>query len=291
MLTCKLGNTIINCYDGKYSKESLKEWSAKKILMCPVCNKPYEYCHGEVKSPYFRHIDKTKCKSLFSEPETEEHLNGKRDIYEWVKNQDGVIDAVLEVWIPKTKQRPDIMFTYNKKKYVIEYQCTPISSEYIKRHELYELAGINDIWICGTEKYLDPKKRLNTLEKSARLYYDSKNKCIFQMDDMNEKTYKETSKALGKLIKSVTRKRDKVSDDNINIQAMLAYYEKGVRNYCFIKGNSNSYYCSGLRYASPTGRASRKYPYPVQKYEYLRNFSIATCYKLNDIQLKKILKE
>ena len=90
----------------------LKKWSKKKILLCPVCGKPYEYCHGEVKTPYFRHMDKAECEDKYSESETEEHLNGKRDLYEWIKKQNGVENAVLEGWIPETKQRPDIMFNY-----------------------------------------------------------------------------------------------------------------------------------------------------------------------------------
>ena len=61
MLTGKIGNEIINCYDGTHSKEQLKKWTKKKIILCPVCNRPYEYCHGKVKTPYFRHMDKEKC--------------------------------------------------------------------------------------------------------------------------------------------------------------------------------------------------------------------------------------
>ena len=50
ILTCKLGNEIINCYDGTRNKEQLKKWASKKILLCPVCSKPYEYCHGKLKN-------------------------------------------------------------------------------------------------------------------------------------------------------------------------------------------------------------------------------------------------
>lgn len=80
MLSCLLNGERINCYDGKHDKEQLKKWAKKRILMCPACGKPYEYCHGKVKSPYFRHMDKAECEDKYSEPETEEHLNGK-EIY------------------------------------------------------------------------------------------------------------------------------------------------------------------------------------------------------------------
>ena len=111
MLTCLIGNETINCYDGTHTKEQLKKWSKKKILLCPACGRPYEYCHGKIKAPYFRHMDKEECEDKYSESETEEHMQGKKDLYEWVKNQPGVTNAVLEAWIPETKQRPDIMFT------------------------------------------------------------------------------------------------------------------------------------------------------------------------------------
>lgn len=132
-------------------------------------------------------MDKNKCEDKYSESETEEHLNGKRDLFEWIKKQKGVSKAVLEGWIPETKQRPDITFEYNGRKYVIEYQCSPIATEYIERHQLYKSAGINDIWICGTEKYLGNGKRLNTLEKEACIYYDLKNKYIYKLDEITEK--------------------------------------------------------------------------------------------------------
>lgn len=95
-------------------------------------------------------MDKEECDDGYAESETEEHIKGKIDLYEWIKTQKEVSDVILEGWIPETKQRPDIMFKYNNIQYVIEFQCTPISSEYIERHDLYMAAGINDIWILGT---------------------------------------------------------------------------------------------------------------------------------------------
>ena len=109
-------------------------------------------------------MDKAECEDKYSESETEEHINGKKDLYEWIKKQTGVTNAVLEGWIPETKQRPDIMFNYNNQKYVIEYQCSPIATEYIERHELYKAVGITDIWICGTEKYLQDNMREKLLK-------------------------------------------------------------------------------------------------------------------------------
>lgn len=146
--------------------------------MRPVCGKPYEYCRGQVKTPYFRHMNKTECEDKYSESETEEHINGKRDLYEWIKTQDGVTNAVLEGWIPETKQRPDIMFMYDNKQYVIEYQCSPIATEYIERHELYKASDIVDIWICGTKKYLQKNMREKYLQQFSYAFYDPTEKNI-----------------------------------------------------------------------------------------------------------------
>lgn len=175
----------INCFDGTYNKDQLKRWANKSILLCPACGKPYEYCHGMARIPYFRHKDKIQCEDKYSEPETNEHLQGKRDLYEWINKQPGVTDVILEGWIPETKQRPDIMFKYNGKQCVLEYQCSPISSEYYERHELYQAAGINDVWILGTDKYLEKEeneksKRFRTkeIEYNTSFYYDSNFKIL-----------------------------------------------------------------------------------------------------------------
>lgn len=187
ILSCLLNDQRINCFDGTYSKEQLKKWASKDILLCPACGKPYEYCHGRVVTPYFRHKDKEQCEDRYSEPETEEHIQGKRDLYEWIKQQPDVTDVVLEGWIPGTKQRPDIMFKYSGKQCVIEYQCSPISTEYYERHELYQAAGIIDIWVLGTDKYLEKEEneksqrfRKKEIENNTNFYYDSEYK-IFIM--------------------------------------------------------------------------------------------------------------
>ena len=278
MLSCLLNEQRINCYDGLYSKEQLKKWAAKKILLCPACGKPYEYCHGKVKSPYFRHMDKEQCEDKYFESETEEHISGKRDLYEWIKKQDGVTDAVLEGWIPLTKQRPDIMFKYKGQQCIIEYQCTPIASEYYERHELYKTAGIKDIWICGTLKYFQyyhkgsGLKQVTALEEQSGIYYDSKNKCIYQIDkDLNSKMFEST------IYKNTEHYFMRNPYD----------YRIGKQNYYLVKDKMKSY-SSYSYYQSPTGRKSNKYPYPVTGYHFNKNLSFARCMKLKNLKLRNI---
>lgn len=179
MLSAKLNGELINCYDGILQDSTLREHSTNGEILCPACGGCYEYCNGEFVSAYFRHKAKDNC-DRFSEPETEEHSIGKRKLYEWVRMQDGVTDAALEGWVPETRQRPDIMFKYGGRRYVIEYQCTPIASEWLERTDLYESAGIIVLWVLGTKNYLwyqDPSgskiKRFKKIEKWEPVYFDS----------------------------------------------------------------------------------------------------------------------
>lgn len=279
ILTCKLGSEFINCFDGNHDREQLKKWASKRILLCPACGKPYEYCHGKVKIPYFRHMDKEKCEDVYSEPETEEHLMGKWRLYEWIKKQNGVTDAYLEGWIPETKQRPDIIFRYYGEKCVIEYQCSPISSEYHERHNLYQSSGIKDVWICGVEKYIqclhtgNGIKRLNVLEESCKLYFNSKTNQFYKINS------RMTKEDFDKILDNKRYKLMKNVNDYVNCN---------IKKYIEVKNSSLSY-DKFYKYPSPTGRRSRKYPYPVPVYKYSRNVSLAECFDLNTLVLKGVI--
>lgn len=173
-LTCVVGSNTINTFE--YDKEQIRKWSNKGILKCPLCGEKMIYKHGEYKIPHFAHECSCEIEKqlIYSQPETEEHLGGKRVIYEWLKTQN-VENLKLESWIPETKQRPDVYFEKDGVRYVVEYQCTPIATKYAERHRLYELAGIKDTWVFGVEKYdfgkyietcLDiPEYRTKTIER------------------------------------------------------------------------------------------------------------------------------
>ena len=197
MLTCKVGNTIINCFDGQYDKYTLKEWSDKSKLICPDCGKPYEYCHGRIVPPYFRHKEKEiECGGIYSEPETVEHINGKLLLYKWllkIQDDDIIQNLKLEAYIPETKQRPDIYFEKDNQRYVIEFQCSPIATEYLERHELYQLAKVNDIWVLGLEKYnitvsdsgiIRHSEYFKTIEKHSQYHLDVKSNSLIINSDV-----------------------------------------------------------------------------------------------------------
>lgn len=151
MLTCKVGKTNVDTFT--YEESRLREWSNKGMLRCPACEEKMLYCNGDFKIPYFRHEKNSNCPDLYSEGITQEHIQGIKILYDWLKNQEGVENLQLEKWIKDTRQRPDIYFTKEGQEYAIEFQCSPIATQYNKRHDLYKLQGIKDIWILGIDKY------------------------------------------------------------------------------------------------------------------------------------------
>ena len=238
MLTCKVGNTIINCFDGKYDKFTLKKWSEEKRLICPDCNKLYEYCHGEIIHPYFRHKEKNKdCEGIYYEPETEEHIQGKLILYNWLLKiqKDNIIqDVKLESYIPETRQRPDLSFRINDKRYVIEFQCSPIATEYLERHRLYQLAEINDIWILGLSKYniqevknnISHIGRFKTIEQHSNFYLNVDNKKIYFKKEILSRLLPH------KLIKLNNYYGYKINDFEINLKFNdMSLKEQVVKSY------------------------------------------------------------
>lgn len=178
MLSCKVGNTLINSID--YQEKDLRSWSKRKLLKCPVCNNSVVYRNGLIKMPHFAHEKDSDCTYSFYENESKEHASGKVLLYKALKKIDSINNLKLEAYIPETKQRPDLYFEINKQRFVIEYQCSPpLLSEFKERRELYKLAGIKDIWIFGTEKYnYNPtgKLKMKAVENDwfiieQRLYY------------------------------------------------------------------------------------------------------------------------
>lgn len=86
-------------------------------------------------------------------------------------------------------------------------------------------------------------------------------------------------------LKNQYRKR-KYFNRDFHVMKNTYDYLRGYKNYIQIKDISNNYYCSRCYY--PSGRRSNKYPYPVREYSYSRNYSHATCYRLENIKLSSI---
>lgn len=198
MLSCIVGNKSVNSFI--YEETKLRKWSNKGILKCPECGEKVIYCNGDYKVPYFRHEAKSDCVGNYSEPMTDEHINGIKILFNRLSEIEGVSNLEVEKYIKNTRQRPDIYFEYKGDRYCIEYQCSPISTQYNRRHELYELEDIKDIWILGTEKYNFDKyekdnekirfreKKIKTIEdeidksSSPLLYLDVTSENLYRVD-------------------------------------------------------------------------------------------------------------
>ena len=126
-------------------QKSLQEIKAQQYY-CPQCGEPVIVKAGAIKIPHFSHKHKTACDGLFSERESVVHLTGKQHLYTWLHSKN--VDVRLEATIPRLLQRPDILAIVRKKRYAIEFQCSPIGERlFYKRTAGYESIGIEPIWI------------------------------------------------------------------------------------------------------------------------------------------------
>lgn len=128
-------------------KAWLLEARKSETFFCPGCKGPVTLKLGEKRIPHFAHINVATCPS-FSERESEYHLKGKLQLFNWLKPQFPTVE--LEPYLPKLKQRPDILLTIQNQKFAIEYQCSSISEKlFINRSSSYLRNGYTPIWILG----------------------------------------------------------------------------------------------------------------------------------------------
>lgn len=178
MLTAIKDNQTIIVY--QHPIDELKNWSLEKKLLCPDCRDILIFRECSAKQHHFAHISKD-CSYPFREPESVEHEKGKMTLYQWIIQQFGENDCAIEHHISATNQRADTFVL--PLSMAVEFQCSPIQdSTWFKRHQLYQSAGIKDIWILGysMHKYIKASNpfihKLNQLEQIllqeyGRLFY------------------------------------------------------------------------------------------------------------------------
>lgn len=139
----KQGNLII---PARYTKERLTEFKNNTTFLCMQCQEEVILKNGMINIPHFAHRRKSHCSNSFSEGETEDHLNGKLQLYEFLNRQN--VQAKLEATIPTIKQRPDILINWKENMFAIEFQCSQISpSTIIERSKGYQIQSIIPFWI------------------------------------------------------------------------------------------------------------------------------------------------
>ena len=150
----------------------IESWRTTKEFFCPQCREKLIIKAGKIKITHFSHYRHSDCQTSFSEPESARHLQGKKDLYLFFKQNSSKVE--LEPYLRQINQRPDLLVQMNEKRYAIEFQCSVISPEMIQqRTEGYKKIGIIPIWIFGGT--LPPQRllTLSTFQLSMTRFYSS----------------------------------------------------------------------------------------------------------------------
>ena len=132
------------------------------VYFCPGCHEKVFLKSGKVIQAHFAHFRHSNC-SLFSEGETQEHLAGKKLLFEWFSNEN--IPCQLEAYLPELHQRPDLLIWPEADRPIaIEFQCSPLSFEkMLERTEGYRKNGYEVLWIAGSKFQL--KRQLTPFQQ------------------------------------------------------------------------------------------------------------------------------
>lgn len=142
--------------------------SKNETYHCPSCQTPVHLKLGAVIRPHFAHFQNEACEG-FSEGETDEHVNGKLHLKEWIESLGYKVE--LEAYLSELKQRPDLLIHVEDRRIALEFQCSfiPIQKT-IERSNGYLEAGYEVIWVLGDQfTYWD---RLTEFQKA----------CLYQKD-------------------------------------------------------------------------------------------------------------
>lgn len=130
-----------------HSKMELQLQKKREAFFCPSCKEEVLLKIGSIKNPHFAH--RSKC-VYTTENETEEHLMGKKVLYDWLQNQMEQVE--LEKFFHEISSRPDIYAEWKKRKMAIEFQCSHISKdEILKRTKKFYQIEIVPIWMVHSK--------------------------------------------------------------------------------------------------------------------------------------------
>jgi len=150
-------------------KDFLRKLRTDHQFFCPQCKNNVQLKIGTIKIPHFAHITKSDCEAHFSEGESTQHLLGKEQLYRLFQRLGFRVE--LESYLPTLKQRPDLLVKMKDGKlFAIEYQCSPISNEYLlSRNRGYLSENICPIWIPITPRSKEGFSRITIISLSDQL--------------------------------------------------------------------------------------------------------------------------
>jgi competence protein CoiA len=151
LLTALLEDGERICLGDGWAKEKLFLLRENERFCCPQCRENVILKLGEKRIFHFSHLKGNNCR-FEHENESEYHLRGKLQLYQWLKWQG--LNPELEFYDSKINQRADILFNAGNQRYAIEYQCSNISeSAFTKRTKGYLTEGYIPIWILGANQW------------------------------------------------------------------------------------------------------------------------------------------
>jgi competence protein CoiA len=161
LLNAKTSSGTTFSLGNNYTRENLLSLRNSEKFFCPVCGEAVSLKLGNQRIYHFAHRSGTVCRDIY-ESETIYHMEGKLQLYQWLKGQQ--IPVELEYFDPIIGQRPDILFHYGGNKYALEFQCSTITEEiFIKRTDSYYQQNYIPLWIIGNKQIKEKRSNVFTL--------------------------------------------------------------------------------------------------------------------------------
>ena len=132
----------------------LKDWSRRNLLYCPNCHGLVHVKGGPEKHIQIHFAHKRGECAWSAETESIRHSQGKKVLAEWLHQQFPQAEILLEKRLPAPNRIADIFVTFpDGRQLAIEFQCAHLDiDEWHLRHNAYKNAGIQDIWIIGSNR-------------------------------------------------------------------------------------------------------------------------------------------
>ena len=146
-----------------YSNDILNYSKRSVHFQCAECREKVILRLGNIKVPHFAHYRNSSCAHSFSEGESQDHLNGKIQLYDFLERLK--IPCELEPYLQDIKQRPDILVQAHEK-VALEFQCSKITPDVIRKRNLgYQNSNIQPLWIIKTPDLADfPSKSIGSMK-------------------------------------------------------------------------------------------------------------------------------
>ncbi|MBX0313299.1 competence protein CoiA [Planococcus glaciei] len=292
-------------------KQDLRKLSKSKGLRCPYCERLVIFHGGSRRIHHFNHEPHVEC-TFTGEPETQEHLNGKWLIYDWLKKKYPQAEVSLEKRIIETNQIADVYADFGEgRRFAFEIQCAELTTEeWLQRRKLYREANIRDIWLFGMKYYKEiDEEELYDGETVLRLKYlqqvvNTKERSVYFIDSVNSEV-RQIGDFFYLSVYSETRVLAKVQVMSLNdlriikVQSPCQYLLADLKTIKKIEFYFNQRNQEAKRIWNERAFEKREVEERLRQYEhyqwYLNNFCLEDAYRQmserEEIIFKQLVKE